>query len=207
MKKPVRTSKRNFFSGMLFGFFVVALMVSTIGCSKSDKNSNPYYNGAGGIYGWGNGSSSGGLNAVGNDLSSSLVELALHISVSGATPASIYYANGQVIAQGDLKVVQPIQCGTFTLAPGRYAVSSNAPAQVVNGVISGMSLIGSGNSVQIQMNLTQAVVFESYPKMYSCYGPQVFDELSGRLMIQAVNNMPCMQSIYIQTYQTQPVCR
>lgn len=184
MKNPFKHKDiKNILSGTLFGLILVAFLFSTVGCGKK-KNSasynpygytNPYYPGGG------NYNQYNSISAVGVDYDGR-IELVLNFSTINS-PMS-YYAYGQIIAQGELNLARPINCGFTQLNAGRYPLSTLQAGTVNNGVIQ-MSLQGAGINIGLY-----ATIIEMNPKLHSSTGYNGLDELNATVSI-------CGQSVYI----------
>jgi hypothetical protein len=216
--KKVKPQYKNLVSGMLFGVLLSLVLVAIVGCGRNDNNGAGVIGGPGafpggfppgGMFPGGGGFGGGPLigAALGNAPAQGM-QLALQFQAASVAPSQPSFASGQALAFGELFVLQPTQCLGFGgfIAPGQYMVQSMQPGFFNNGLIQNMQLVAMGPGGQIQMAISVASILPSAPKNISCNGMQMFDELAGSIMIQAVNGMPCNMGVYVQTLGVPNVC-
>lgn len=182
-KLILKTKNRSFLNHALFGLMLIAFLFATVGCGKKDSKNAGYYKG--GIYypgGGGQYSTGPGIHAVGVD-SAGTMELTLTFSTYNSGPMN-YYANGQVVAQGQLNVAQAIPCGGTYLQPGLHQVVTVQPGYASNGVIQGLYLRAGQSPMEFY-----GTIVEANPKYSSSSGAYGFDELNASVTI-------CGYSVY-----------
>lgn len=181
-----KTRNRSFLNSALFGLMLVALLFSTVGCGKKSSKNAGYHNGGyynpnnpgGGYYNAGP-----GLKAIGVDGAGSM-ELTLTFSSYGSGYQMSYYSNGQVVAQGQLKVAVAVPCGGTYLQPGVYQVATVQPGYANNGVIQGLYMQSGPATLEFY-----GTIVEANPKYTSSTGAYGFDEMNASVAV-------CGNSLY-----------
>ena len=194
-------------TGILFGLLVLVLVFGLIGCSddndRRNNNINPYngsfspYNQPG-FGNWGGGIGFGGGAALGNGTSQTM-QVALEFQYVDQA--------GGIVGAGQMFTGQPLYCGGFAIPPDQYILEPIQPGFMQNNVITNLRMVGRGFSGDIVLNMTNGIIYPALPKLYSCNGPAIFDELSATIQIESINGYPCFTTIYVDAMNGIPMCQ
>jgi hypothetical protein len=186
---------KNFLGGVAFGVLLVAVLFSTVGCSKN-KSASAYNRG----YGWwGNGGFNGNPNfpydpnfsygpvGVGYDFDGNEVYLEFGLPM-GANYQDPYFYTGQVMLTGGIHM-NGKQCVNGSMVPpGQYQVYARQPSQAQNGIVSGAQLIAQGPGAQLVLALGWAHI-----ESPGVLNPNFNDVmgLTATITVQSVNGIQC----------------